>query len=374
MKLNLAALRRLLFISAVNAILIAGVLATAEYYARRHQNAVVQEWGDEALAMCIPDDRRIWRYRAGVDFSYRKPDFTMRIRTNADGLRSDTSDLSGDGPSILFIGDSFTFGWGVDERDRFSEEIAENVAAKLGKRVRFVNAGYWMYTFDQQLLVLKEQLTRFRPQVVVQGLYWPHLRTLFNHELDYIDGALTRVGHSGLKVDEHGVLRFRSDWLDRPPLNSQLIALTARYFLNADLVRSAKEIDPFMRPNASADTERLWNLAEVILRETAVTVRAAGAVYVPLYIPLNAELAEQFWQTSFQQDPPANIDANLPKERLQAILAAAGATLIDPSPTMQEIGAERLYFKSDPHWNAEGHRTIGKLLTPVVFNALKNEK
>src|ERR1700730_2542662 len=209
----------------VNLALIIIILAAAEVYAR-HLQSISAAYSGGHPAMCEPDDHRIWRYRSGLDFSYQAPEFVIQIRTNADRLRSEPIDNSNRNPLVLFIGDSFTFGWGVQENRRFSEVIRDKLVKELGRPIRIINAGHWMYTFDQQLVLLKELLTKYRPQVVVQGLYWPHLRTLFGHELVYDKGnKLISVAHPGLKVDEFGVLKFRSDWLLAQPLNSQLVSV-----------------------------------------------------------------------------------------------------------------------------------------------------
>src|SRR5690349_12337825 len=43
---------------------------------------------------------------------------------------------------ILFIGDSFTFGWGVENRDRFSDKIQAALPAGPDGGISTVNAGH----------------------------------------------------------------------------------------------------------------------------------------------------------------------------------------------------------------------------------------
>ena len=52
-------------------------------------------------------------------------DFVMDVRTNAQGLRDDDIEPHSDSvKTILFLGDSFTFGHGVNVADRFDKRLA----------------------------------------------------------------------------------------------------------------------------------------------------------------------------------------------------------------------------------------------------------
>ena len=61
----------------------------------------------------------------------------MQVRTNEEGLRGGPLASADDTPTILFIGDSFTFGWGVSEEQRFSDVIGRLLGqASPGQSVR----------------------------------------------------------------------------------------------------------------------------------------------------------------------------------------------------------------------------------------------
>jgi len=115
----------------------------------------------------------VGQHEPNVSLTYRTPEFETLIRTNEIGLRQGPIAPAAEGvTTVLFIGGSFTFGWGVAEAERYSEALARLVAARHpGTRLRIVNAGHWMYTFDQQLVLMKEMIERYKPAVVVQGFY-----------------------------------------------------------------------------------------------------------------------------------------------------------------------------------------------------------
>src|SRR5262245_41689174 len=157
------AIRRIAPAVAFNLIVIVLLVVIAELYVRKAHIATTTEWGDNTIAMCLPDQNRIWRYKAGVDFSYKTNELQFRIRTNTLALRGESPIQDDSVPLVLFIGDSFTFGWGVEENARFSEIARDLLAIEEKRRISIVNAGHWMYTFDQQLITLKEMLNKHRP-------------------------------------------------------------------------------------------------------------------------------------------------------------------------------------------------------------------
>jgi hypothetical protein len=351
------------FVAVFNLAAIALVLGCAELAARALAGGMQ---ADEQLPMCRPDAATVWRYRPDITLTYRVPEFEMAIRTNDEGLRSSPASTAA-GPTVLFIGDSFTFGWGVDQQRRFSERIGQS----LGD-IRIVNAGHWMYAFDQQLVLLKELVARYRPAVVVQGFYWLHVRTLYNHhDVRGRDGALRAVEVPSLRVDDNGVLRFHSEWVDDPPLGSQLVALLARSLLNRDLRRQAATWVEYMRPGSTADAA-LWAESDALIGETIAYLRTAGIAYVPFLIPTSVEVGGTGWsQVGWQEkNPPPGVDTGLPARRLTTIFRKYGTNPVDLVPTLRTRGGPALYFAADGHWNEQGHTAAGTALTAPVAQAL----
>ncbi len=365
------------FVVAFNVAAIVAVLGVGELGARWMSGPTGTDQDDQ-LPMCRPDALTIWRYRPDVRLTYRTPEFETEIRTNEIGLRQGPIGPAAEGvTTVLFIGDSFTFGWGVDVAQRYSEVLARLMAEQQpGTRLRIVNAGHWMYTFDQQLVLMKEMIERYRPAVVVQGFYWMHVRTLFNHHLQYGPaGMLEAVTDSKIYVSDSGILKFRSDWLERPPLGSQLAALVARWLLNRDLRERAGDTVDFMRPGSTKD-EALWSLTDRLVGETIRTLRTAGIAYVPFLIPTSVEVGGTQWRhlNWTAATPPTGVDSDLPAARLAAMFTRDGASIVPMAAPMRERGGATLYLPQDGHWNAQGHAVVAEILAPHVGRALADRK
>jgi lysophospholipase L1-like esterase len=86
---------------------------------------------------------------------------TIRVRHNSLGLRDIEHDTTPK-PTIAFIGDSFVWGYDVEQNERFTEVLR----AKMPQQ-RIVNAGVTAYGTDQEYLLLRRLWDRIKPDVVV---------------------------------------------------------------------------------------------------------------------------------------------------------------------------------------------------------------
>jgi len=86
---------------------------------------------------------------------------TINVRHNSRGFR-DEEHLVGENPRILFLGDSFVWGYDVNESERFTEKLET-----LLPDWSVYNLGVSGYGTDQEYLLLKEHYDYYRPNVVL---------------------------------------------------------------------------------------------------------------------------------------------------------------------------------------------------------------
>jgi hypothetical protein len=132
-----------------------------------------------------PCQSGVYSVSASVDIDCRG------FRTNGHG------EDDGGSPVILALGDSFTFGFGVDN--------SEAILRKGGcPTARVINAGTMSYGVFQELDLLMERLSGLKPHVVIHGLYWN----------DYQSAHPPRAGGSPVLTSE-GLFVW-----DNPPVDS----------------------------------------------------------------------------------------------------------------------------------------------------------
>jgi len=88
------------------------------------------------------------------------------VRTNADGLRGDAP--SGPTPrSVLFAGDSFTFGVGLEEPQTFPRVICDRLSRRTGQAWTALNAGVPGYNLRSTGEWATHIAPRYRPSAIV---------------------------------------------------------------------------------------------------------------------------------------------------------------------------------------------------------------
>ena len=155
--------------------------------------------------------------------------YGARITIDEDGFRRN-ADVplapQRNGPVVLALGDSFTFGLGVRDGDTWPAQLEARLRAQTGRDVTVVNAGTISYGVFQELDLLQSTGLQVRPAIVVHGLYWN----------DFMNAAPPPAeAPPVLTPDGHFV------W-DRPPDNGTVVRRLASWtFANSALLFSMRQ-------------------------------------------------------------------------------------------------------------------------------------
>jgi lysophospholipase L1-like esterase len=114
----------------------------------------------------VRDPRLHWRLRAGAELEF----LGTRVETDASGWRVAVPRSRGE-RTALCLGDSTTFGWGVEGRDAFPAVLERILNERAGHEDwRVLNAGVPGYSSFQVRLLAMEIIPGVRPEVVVVSL------------------------------------------------------------------------------------------------------------------------------------------------------------------------------------------------------------
>ena len=90
----------------------------------------------------------------------------VMVNINSDGLRDKEYPIRRDNKyRIIFLGDSLTFGWGVNKEDTFEEILEKNLNSLYPTEI--INLGIGNYNTVQEVNLFKEKGIKYKPDKVV---------------------------------------------------------------------------------------------------------------------------------------------------------------------------------------------------------------
>lgn len=302
-----------------------------------------------------------------TDIDWIAPEFKISVHINADRIR----DLEGKSVSqadYLFLGDSFTFGHGVERSDRFSSVFERGVPFEESKFI--VNAAY-RAGFQPQHYLAFLQRSDARPKNVIVGLY---LGNDFGSDLQetVVDPHSGSIHLPWRWVDDLGAMR-NSPSVYHTPLDacvsySNFCELLVRVLQKTDL-RSFIVRVPVNQPNSVALelglTKIESNESFKALLSLRQRVESWGGRFLVCIIPQNfyvASPSEAITNPHIHPSLRAKLSEvrggpNLLKQTRQA-LDEAGIKYVDASTVLHLED----YFEIDSHWNSRGHAKVGELI------------
>ena len=302
----------------VGVLVLEGVARITHSEYRRMFARYIESDADEKDVFCQFDDALGWRNRPNVSSYFARREFRHHVRHNEYGLRGGPIDLepSPQRPRVLALGDSFTWGYGVEEDETYCRLLSQSLDVEV------LNLGVSGYGTGQELLLLKDSIDRFDASAVV---------LFFDAATDLRDlVSANRWGHTKprLGLAEDGSVRVT----DQPE------AFAWGSGRVADFDNEAEAIHPWF--NRLAESSTLFNVAVAHLAAGSWRVRDAlqEAGVIGHWVAWDDE-------ESLQSEPGAEIEAGwrvlgsvlgdmkrtLDERRMQLVVVhLAGKLQVDP--------------------------------------------
>jgi lysophospholipase L1-like esterase len=270
--------------------------------------------------------------RRNMSATRKTPEYTMRVTINSLGFRGPEPD-SFPSRAVLFLGDSFTFGYGVNDGEEYPALVRAALAERYGEgRVPVVNAGIGHSGQGRWVKFLANEGARYKPRAIV-------LQFLDNDFDDNVRDRLFDLSASGelieLPVPPPGRARLVQDIIEFVPglSRTHLVGLLREVWQGGRGDAAAAAASP------SGTAEALtYNLTERAL----ITSRQLGCPVIALIIDIDEPRLTGLKEVLQRYDVPT--------------ILVEGNT-VHPD----------LYYPKYGHWNARGHvYTADLILTQLT--------
>jgi len=284
---------------------------------------------------------------AGVEREVETGEAKWRVVTDENGFRVSTPRIVG-GPRTLVLGDSFTFGQGVNHEDSFVARLQE----QAGLKATYVNAGvpgYGPIQYHQIAEYLLSTIPDVKLLIIATYVGNDFHDCLWKAESNVVDGILGNRGDVRSFIKRH----------------SHLYRLVSKIY---------QRIAP--KPNdAFAFREKMYvakNWEEGFLKlarerfqgELEAIARLCDAKRVPLVVVVipTREAVDAARAADKGEPPPSEKDPRRPIEIASSVLSEFGIRFLDLTPGLSSRESKNIYFEHDGHFTPEGHKLAAEFI------------
>ncbi len=255
---------------------------------------------------------------------------------------------------VLLIGDSFTFGHGVNYEDSFA-----GILDRSEKRYQFINAGVGGYGPSQYRQVLEQEIgTEPFPQLVIVITFLGNdiYDCIWDKHVTVRNGVLGNPGglKSWIKRYSHLYRFIAASWHRVMPVQQRFGQLEAKLF------NAACWEDGDLARGILIYQQEFGRMAEIC------AARKIGlcACIIPT---ANAVKATEVGVTT-SQSLGRTLDYELPARKVRLVFETLGIPYVDATSSLAESGHKKTYFQYDGHLTPLGHRIVADVMRTKLLN------
>lgn len=281
---------------------------------------------------------------------------------------------------VLLLGDSFTFGQGVDDSQTFAAETQRRLEPICAPaRAEIINAGVPGFGTSQELARLESEGLALEPDIVVLGFY-------ANDVSDNLTRGIYRlVGDTLVRrpaAARPQLYRFK-EVVDKVPgyawlaAHSHLLNLMRRAYVAAAANNAAAgHADPAVgsghaagpRSATDADDDYAWRLMRALLARMRESVQRADSRLMVLLIPDTADIRRMSDAAMTPQSSPTAV------ARMRTLCADLGLECLDLVQWLRSsrraVDASSIYIPGEFHFTPRGNAYAGEFLASRLRPAL----
>lgn len=291
-----------------------------------------------------------WAHQPSQEGMFDSPEFRTSVRINDKGLRdhSHSYERQNDVKRILVLGDSFTWGYGVEESERFSQQLEKSLGVDV------INAGVSGYSTDQELLWYKNEGIKYETDLVIVQLSGNDVSdntrqlvsTIYYKPEFVLEGdQLVSIGYPVPKTSPRG--RFVYSLSQRSALAYFLIQ---RYFDLLSLHNKSKDNSSQINtPVSDVQAEKEdFKLTIALLDQIKKLAESRKAKFMIV-------ATDRWWDSPPGETYTDFIDT----------LQTEGFLVLDVE-SMPGFDSQTMLIPNDGHWNQAGHKFVAEQIQAFI--------
>jgi len=334
---------------------------------------VTQVMGEFIVRIIVPQSLNPSLYKFDHVFAFtlkqnytgfsKNLDYSVRLFTNSNGFRCNEERFNTiSNQKILVVGDSYTFGTGVEYGESYPAVIQTNLH-DLGviKSDDVLNTGIPAWGTSQELLMIKKTIEKITPELII----WQICENDFDNNIQYglhviKSDSLISVKPNPTKRDRIRRLTTLIPLYDYLVQNSHLVNLYRKSIIILMGEQLSKTVENHsMNPEKDNELNKMkWSLMKKITQEIFEICEDDEIEILPIFIPSGGREIQKYGENSVVDSLFHYLNQN---HREYIDFSYLGFN-------------EHLRFSSDGHWKPRAHRLAADSLSNYIVNEYSFEK
>jgi lysophospholipase L1-like esterase len=291
-----------------------------------------------------------WAHEPGQEGVFETPQFDTVVRINANGLRDrmHSYERQNNIERVLVLGDSFAWGYGVEEAERFTQLLEQEMGVEV------INAGVSGYSTDQELLWYQSEGIKYETDLVILVLTGNDVgdndkqlvsNIYYKPKFVLQDGQLVATGYPVPETSPRGKLVYSLS-----QRSALAYFLVQRYFDVLSLYAESKaDTDQPGPPATGLNSEREpFKLTIALIDEMRNIAQSRNAQFMIVS-------TDRWWNYSSEET----------YEDLVAAMQRKGFLVVDVE-SMPGFDHEAMLIPDDGHWNQAGHQFVAERIEAFI--------
>ncbi len=323
-----------------------------------------------------------------AEFTIKSAEFETEVVYNNEGFRDNDFELEKKGLRIAVLGDSYVDAVQVPFKDMFPNQLETLLNQRHSSDIEVMNFGVGGYGTDQELIVLKNNVLKYKPDIVLllyvhndihdilknnlistkngkltyrihkPNVVWKNFKALIRnlHTYYFLTKKCRQLPVLARTIDKIKVSTFKL--FGEKFMNKHFPQIASDVRENKDSVSIPVDIETFLNP-LPARVKKLWDLEYKILQEIQNVSQKHKAKFAMVIVARTYQLHESILHETLAKYniKKSEFIVNNANKILVEFAEKRNIPILDLySIFKKQIDAGKvLHFRKDGHWNSDGH-------------------
>ena len=321
------------------------------------------------------DAEKIYEHKPGIKSILKRQEFATNVKINSYGLRDKEYELENPNGTIriAIVGDSFVFGFGIEQNETFVKILEGIINSRLKKNYEVINFGVSGYGTEQEYILIKNDVIKYSPDIIIIAFSLTDLKENVKFNLFDVKNT-TLIRNHTQKITLILKLRNYISWhshfyslvyfsvIDNQELRDFLIKIK---LLNPPYKDSSTDFDSLIYFNTkNHDFDYVMNKTILLLNEINNIAKQNNVTLIVFIVPTKEQVDDNKMKEYIKNKNLNNEKLNITKvQQIISSIQKDNITIIDPLDQFKKHNINNtFYYDIDGHWNQKGHQFVANII------------